>query len=69
MITINNETDLDYETIGQVIDKYMNSGYMETRYYGKNEYFTITKGTKIYQINVNYGKNRVRYDIKEIRIS
>ena len=69
MITINNETDLDYETIGNAIDKYMNSGYIDTHYYGKNEYFTITKGKKIYQFNVNYGKNRIRYDISEIKIS
>lgn len=69
MITINNNSDLNYEIIGNIIDQYINSGYIDTHYYGKNEYFNVKKGTKVYQVNVNYGKNRIRYDIREVKIS
>lgn len=67
MITIDNKADLDYETIGGIIDQYINSGYVGTFYYGKNEYFNTKKGNKIYRVTVNYGRNRVKYIIEELK--
>lgn len=67
MITIDNKAGLDYETIGVIIDQYINSGYIETIYYGKSEYFTTKKGNKIYRVTIHYGKNRTKYTIEELK--
>lgn len=61
-----NNTDLSYEVIGQIIDKYMNYGDPgETIYYGKVDWFNFKAFDKIYLCQVRYMKSGVQYLIEE----
>ncbi len=67
MILIDNQTDLSYEEIGNILDRHLKNLYKETIYYGKEEFFGIILHHKNYKISVQYGKNRTKYIIKEVK--
>ena len=64
---IKNHTDLNYEAIGQIIDKYIADGYGDTFYVGKTDYFSFRAYGKVYDCVVTYLKSYVKYDIMEAK--
>lgn len=65
-IKILNRTNLNYECIGQIIDKYMNdSDTGETYYFGKVDWFKFKAYDKIYLCQVRYMKTGIQYLIEE----
>ena len=64
---IDNHTNLGYEEIGQIIDKYINDGKEDTFYYGKKDYFNFRAYGKVYDCWVIYLKRYVKYVIREVK--
>ena len=64
-IKITNNAKLDFEIIGQIIDKYMNDNKQDTFYFGKVDMFKFKAECKIYICSVRYLKNYVNYIIEE----
>ena len=64
---IDNHTNLGYEEIGQIIDKYIADGKEDTFYFGKVDYFRFKAYNKIYDCQVTYLKRYVKYLIKEAK--
>lgn len=66
MLVINNKTDLDYETIGNIIDQFLTTD-IGTIYYDKMCYFNAKKKKHIYRITVHFGKNRTKFVVEEVK--
>jgi hypothetical protein len=66
-IKISNNTKLDFEVIGQIIDKYMNDGKENTFYFGKVDMFKFRAEGKVYLCSVRYLKNYINYIIEEYK--
>lgn len=67
MIKIDNCTNLDYETIGRMIDRYRDSSVGSTFYDGKTERFGFVVNHKNYQVDVTYQKTLCKFIFKEIK--
>jgi len=63
---IDNRTNLGYEEIGQIIDKYIADGKEDTLYVGKRDTFRFRAYGKIYDCSVTYLKKYVKYIITEV---
>jgi len=64
---IKNHTNLSYEAIGQIIDKYMSDNQYITIYNGKTDHFSFRAYNKVYDCVVTYLKSYVKYDIMEAK--
>lgn len=51
-----NETNLEYATIGMIIDKIMKSNNGNTAYYGKVEFAILVVGTHKIKVQIRYLK-------------
>lgn len=65
-IKIVNNTDLSYEIIGQIVDKYLNDGDPgETQYYGKVDWFKFKVFDKIYLGQTRLMKSHLQFLIEK----
>ncbi len=61
-----NKTNLEYATIGMIIDNIMKSNTGNTAYYGKVEWTIVEVGTHKIQVQIRYLKRYVEWYFKEI---
>ena len=63
---IRNETNLEYGTIGMLIDNIMNHNTGNTAYYGKIEFCTMEVGSHKIKVQIRYLKRYTEWYFTEI---
>lgn len=56
-----NNTDLDYSTIGLLIDHITKTSHEDTNYYGKVDWYTLIVHNKKIKIQIRYLKKYVEW--------
>ncbi len=62
-----NETDLDYSTLGLIIDKIQKSNTGKTMYYGKVEWTILEVGIYKIKVQIRYLKRYVEWRFEELK--
>ena len=62
-----NKTNLEYGTIGMIIDNIMKSNTGNTMYYGKHEYTILQVGSHKIQVEIQYLKRYTKWLFKELK--
>lgn len=61
-----NKTNLEYATIGMIIDNIMKSNIGNTAYYGKSEFAILKVGSHKIQVQIRYLKRYTEWYFKEL---
>ena len=61
-----NKTNLEYATIGMIIDNIMKSNVGNTAYYGKIEFIILKVGTHKIQVQIRYLKRYTEWCFIEL---
>lgn len=61
-----NKTNLDYSTIGMIIDNIIKNNYADTKYYGKVEWTILQIGSHKIKVQIRYLKRYVEWIFTEI---
>ena len=56
-----NQTDLNYQTIGLLIDTIMEKNQGSTNYYGKIEFCRMSVGNRVINVQIRYLKRYVEW--------
>lgn len=64
---IKNKTNLEYATIGMLIDNIMKSNVGNTNYYGKIEVCDVEVGSHKIRIHIRYLKRYVEWFFEEVK--
>ena len=69
MIKINNKTDLSFEVIGKIYDKYLdNKGDLYTVFDGMKEYELFDYKRKEYKMTIEYKTTQINVTVEELDI-
>ena len=66
-IKIINNTNLEFATLGSIIDSTIKHSYADTIYYGKVEFGVIEVGSHMIEIEIEYLKRYVVWKFSEVK--